>query len=89
MSESKKSQSVNPPLKSELGPSSRRYSEEFKRDAVRLVTDEKYSFTAAAKAVGVTVQSLREWHRKFVPSPPPCDENASQQITSLFMRTFV
>ena len=79
MSESKKSRVVGSQISSESGPSSRRYSEEFKGDAVRLVTDEKYSFLAAAKAVGVTVQSLREWHRKFVPSPPPCDENASQQ----------
>ncbi len=31
----------------------RRFSEDFKRDAVRLVVDEQYTFKAAAKAVGV------------------------------------
>jgi transposase-like protein len=29
----------------------RRYPDDFKRDAVRLVTDEQYTFRAAAKAV--------------------------------------
>jgi transposase len=51
--------------------------EEFKRDAVRLVSEEKYSFQAAATAVGVSEQSLRDWHAKFVPVPRPCGERAS------------
>ena len=34
-------------------PQARRFSEEFKRDSVWLVTDEKYSFQAAT-AVGVS-----------------------------------
>jgi len=55
----------------------RRFSEEFKRDAVRLVSEEKYSFKAAAAAVGVSEQSLRAWHAKYVPAPPPCGEHAS------------
>jgi transposase len=56
---------------------SRRYSDEFKRDAVRLVTEEKYKFKAAAQAVGVSEKSLRDWHRKLVPPPAPCGEDAS------------
>lgn len=55
----------------------RRFSEEFKRDAVRLVVEEGYSFKAAAAAVGVGDQSLRAWHAKFAPAPTPCGENAS------------
>jgi transposase-like protein len=54
-----------------------RHEESFKRDAVRLVTDENYSFAAAAKAVGVTDQTLRAWHKKFAPPPVPCDENST------------
>ena len=54
-----------------------RHDEEFKRNAVRLVTDEKYSFAAAASAVGVTDQTLRAWHKKFAPPPAPCGENAT------------
>ena len=53
------------------------FSEEFKRDAVRLVVEEKYTFAAAAKAVGVSDKSLRDWHKKFVPQPEPCGENAT------------
>jgi transposase len=53
------------------------FGEDFKRDAVRLVVDEKYTFAAAAKAVGVSVQSLRAWHKKFAPPLGPCGENAT------------
>ena len=55
----------------------RRFSEEFKRDAVRLVVEEGYTFKAAATAVGVGDQSLRAWHAKFAPAPLPCGEKAS------------
>ena len=56
-----------------------RHEESFKRDAVRLVTEEKYSFAAAAQAVGVTDQTLRAWHKKFAPPPAPCGENATAE----------
>ena len=36
----------------------RRFSEEFKRDAVRLIVEEDYTFKSAATAVGVSDQSL-------------------------------
>ena len=55
----------------------RRHGEEFKRDAVRLVTDEGYTFAAAAKAVSVSEQTLRVWRRKFRPPLKPCGEDAS------------
>ena len=53
------------------------FGEDFKRDAVRLVVDEKYTFAAAAKAVGVSVQSLRAWHKKFAPPRDACGENGT------------
>lgn len=56
--------------------SSSRYSEEFKRDAVRLVSEEKYSLRAAAAAVNVSEKSLREWYARFAPKPIPCGEQA-------------
>jgi transposase len=55
----------------------RSYSEEFKREAVRLIVEEKYSFRAASAAVGVSQQSLRGWHAKFAPAPSPCGEGAT------------
>ena len=55
----------------------RSYDEAFKRDAVRLVSEEQYSFKAAAAAVNVCEQSLRAWHAKFVPAPEPCGASAT------------
>ena len=66
-------------LQPEVSRRQRRFSEEFKRDAVRLVVEEGYTFKAAATAVGVSEQSLRAWHAKFAPVPPPCGEEASVQ----------
>jgi transposase len=60
-----------------LKPCRRRFGELFKRDAVRLVTHEGYTFKAAAAAVGVSDKSLRDWHRKRSPPPVPCGPNAS------------
>ncbi len=37
------------------------YSDEFKRNAVQLVTEQNYSIAAAARAVGVSEPSLRQW----------------------------
>jgi transposase len=54
-----------------------RYSDEFKRDAVRLVSEEKYSFSAAAAAVNISEKSLRVWHARLAPQPNPCGEDAS------------
>ena len=58
-------------------PSARRYPDDFKRNAVRLIVEEKYSFPAAAEAVGVCEKTLRDWHRRFAPPPAPCGENAT------------
>ena len=65
-------------MKAEAPRKRRRFSEEFKQDAIRLVTNEGYSFAAAAKAVGVGEQSLRKWHARLAPKPAPCGEDASQ-----------
>jgi transposase len=70
-------------LKSSMGrqqttaPCRRHFRDDFKRDAVRLVVEEKYTFAAAAKAVGVSTKSLRDWHQKYAPQPEPCGENAT------------
>jgi transposase len=58
-------------------PNRRRFSEEFKRDAVRLVVEEGYTFKAAAKAAGVSEKSLRDWHKRLAPPPEPCREDAT------------
>lgn len=55
----------------------RKFTEEFKREAVNLVVVEGYSIRAAAKAVDVLESSLRRWHRQFAPEPQPCGADAS------------
>ena len=65
-------------LQSEVPRKRRRFTEEFKQAAVRLVVSEGYTLAAAAKAVGVGEQSLRKWQSRLAPPPTPCGENASQ-----------
>ena len=60
-------------------PSPRKFTSEFKQDAVNLVVHQGYSFGAAAKAVNVSSRSLREWYDKLAHKPQPCDENASTE----------
>jgi transposase len=44
---------------------------------VRLISEERYTFKAAAAAVGVSEKSLRDWHAKFATQPNACGEDAS------------
>jgi transposase len=55
----------------------RRFPDDFKREAVRLVVQEEYTFKAAAKAVGVSEKSLRDWHKRFAPAPKACGQDAT------------
>ena len=60
------------------GKSKRRtFSDEFKQDAVRLVVQEGYTFKAAAEALRIGEQSLRQWHARWAPKPEPCGEEAT------------
>ena len=65
-----------------LKPCRRRFTDEFKRDAVRLITDEQYTFQAAAQAVGVSQKSLRDWHTKFA-SVPNASNGAAVTVEQL------
>lgn len=47
----------------------RRFSQEFKVSAVRLVTEQGYSPAQAAKNLGVDPASLHAWLKKFTPAP--------------------
>lgn len=63
--------------KAETRRKARRFSEEFKQDAVRLVVSEEYTFKAAAAAVGVSEQTLRHWHARLAPKPAECGAEAT------------
>lgn len=72
-SSSQRTESPSPPSRG------RQYSDDFKRDAVRLVVEENYSFKAAVQAVGVCEKSLRDWHKKFAPPPQLCGDDATAE----------
>ncbi len=44
---------------------SKRYNQEFKLDAARLVVEHGYTFKEAAKRLGVTDWTIRQWVQKF------------------------
>ena len=56
-----------------------RYSDQFKRDAVRLITDEGYSISAAAEAVGVSQASMSKWLSKYSDQPATTKRYASEK----------
>ena len=43
----------------------RRYTEEFKRDAVALVTEQGYKVSEAARSLDIHENMLRKWKRQF------------------------
>jgi len=43
----------------------RKYSEQFKRDAARLVIEDGYSINAAAESIGVTHTTMTRWVDQF------------------------
>jgi transposase len=55
----------------------RRFTTEFKQDAVRLVTSGGYSIPAAAEAVGVAEGVLRTWHARLAAPPAACGADAT------------
>lgn len=43
------------------------YNESFKREAVKLLTDQGYSLSQASKALGVSAMTLSSWKKTLVP----------------------
>ena len=43
----------------------KKYSREFKLEAVKLLTEQGYTYQQASEAVGVTPQMLNRWKREF------------------------
>ena len=55
--------------------SRRKYSEEFKREAVALVTEQGYKLAEAARSVGVNANLLSKWRDRFA------EESAETRLT--------
>jgi transposase len=41
------------------------YTDEFKQDAIRLVTEQGYNAAEAARNLGINANMLRRWQRRF------------------------
>ena len=55
----------------------RRFTEEFKREAVRLVTDQGYSFGEAGRSLGVRGDLISRWKRRF----EAAEESSGRQVS--------
>jgi transposase len=59
--------------------SGKRYTEEFKIEAVKQVTDRGYPVAEVAKRLGVSYDSLYDWVKKYSLPPEQRQAQASQQ----------
>ena len=59
--------------------SGKRYTDEFKIEAVRQVADRGYSVSDVASRLGITTHSLYAWMKKFGPSPEDPVRDETQQ----------
>lgn len=64
----------------------RRHNEEFKREAVKLVTDQGYSMAEAARSLGLDASVLRSWKLKYAPEQggaPQMQESEQEELGRL------
>ena len=60
----------------------KRYTDEFKKEAVKQVTDRGYSVSEVAKRLGTTTHSLYLWLKKYgEPSPRQADKADLKRMT--------
>jgi transposase len=68
------------------GATSRRYTEEFKRDAVALLRSSGRPITEVAKQLGVTDTSLGNWAREQAKTEDGSDAEAAKEAVQLRKR---
>jgi transposase len=54
------------------------FSEEFKRDAVRQITERGYPVSEVSQRLGVSAHSLYEWKKKFASSGDRRDDQSDE-----------
>ena len=65
-------------------PQGRRFTPEFKAEAVRLVADTQTPLATIARDLGVTAGSLRKWAQAVRPEPvEPLSENERRELQRL------
>jgi transposase len=64
----------------------RRYADEFKREAVRLVNEQGYTQAEAARSLGINANLIQRWRRKFAQENPETEtmsETEHQELKRL------
>ena len=61
----------------------RSFSEEFKRDALSLVTQQGYSLTEAARSLGLHPNLIRNWKQKFMSETNPQSDLSVEEKAEL------
>lgn len=59
------------------------FCEDFKRDAVRQITERGYPVAEVSKRLGVSQHSLYEWRKKFSKAPGAGDDEKAAEIRQL------
>jgi transposase len=59
------------------------FSDEFKRDAVRQITERGYPVSEVSQRLGVSQHSLYEWKKKFSSAPGGQGSDQSEEIRQL------
>ena len=60
---------------------SKRYDEQFKIEAAKLVREQGYTVKKAAQSLGVDFGSIRRWVREFGPTPSlPTSDATTEQL---------
>ena len=67
--------------------SSKRYTEEFKIEAVKQVTERGYSVADVAKRLGTTTHSLYAWLKRYGGSIPGQTAKADDQATIVALKS--
>ena len=57
----------------------RRYTEEFKRDAVSLVTEQGYSAVDASRSLGINTNLIYKWRKDFTADTSNSDLSSSER----------
>ena len=56
----------------------RMYTDEFKRDAVKLVTEQRYGVAEAARNLGIHANRLRTWKQKIEAADQQCEAGLTE-----------
>jgi len=59
------------------------YTEEFKKEAVKLVVEQGYQISEAAKSLGVSASAIRKWRGQFGPEANKVEIEQQAEIKQL------